>query len=137
MSRARKEIAIGIVTYDDKVLLAERANTESNESGETLSWVFPGGKLEDGESPEEAATREIAEETGYKCIVKQRIFEGEHPSFPAYVYYIACELKQGTERAETSDIAIRRSLFVPKSVIKDYVTSTINPHVAHFLDTEQ
>jgi len=30
-------------------------------------WVFPGGHLEAGESPEAAARREFLEETGYAC----------------------------------------------------------------------
>jgi 8-oxo-dGTP diphosphatase len=30
-------------------------------------WVFPGGHLEPGESPEAAARREFLEETGYAC----------------------------------------------------------------------
>lgn len=29
-------------------------------------WVIPGGRIEGGESPEKAASREIAEEVGYK-----------------------------------------------------------------------
>ncbi len=136
MKKARNEIAIGIVIDQDKVLLAERESSESNGSGELLSWVFPGGKLENGESPEQAVTREIVEETGYQCIANHRITEGDHSSFPVYIYYIACELQRDIERAETSDVAIRHSQFVPKSEIKDYVTSTINPHVARFLGIE-
>ena len=32
-------------------------------------WSFPKGKCEDGESEEEAAVREVEEETGLRCIL--------------------------------------------------------------------
>jgi 8-oxo-dGTP diphosphatase len=36
-------------------------------------WTFPKGKLEDGESEEEAALREVEEETGLRCRLGQEL----------------------------------------------------------------
>jgi mutator protein MutT len=47
----------GIVAKDGKVLVMHRVN-----KGDEY-WVFPGGGVEAGETPEQAAVREIAEET--------------------------------------------------------------------------
>jgi len=56
----RLDIALAIPVRDDRVLVARR--------GEGLHlaghWEFPGGKIEKGETPAEAARRELAEETG-------------------------------------------------------------------------
>lgn len=49
----------GVVTNDDGQVLLQRR-------GDRGSWGFPGGAVEYGESLEEAAVREIYEETGLK-----------------------------------------------------------------------
>jgi 8-oxo-dGTP diphosphatase len=36
-------------------------------------WTFPKGKLEDGESEEDAALREVEEETGLHCRLEQEL----------------------------------------------------------------
>jgi 8-oxo-dGTP pyrophosphatase MutT (NUDIX family) len=36
-------------------------------------WSFPKGKLEDGESEEEAALREVEEETGLRCRLEREL----------------------------------------------------------------
>lgn len=54
----------GIIIKDGKVLLV-RYRDEKN-----TYLVIPGGGIEDGESLASAAEREIAEETGIKCIAK-------------------------------------------------------------------
>lgn len=54
-------VAAAVITRaDGKVLLAQRP------SGKAFAgyWEFPGGKLEPGESPRDALTRELAEELG-------------------------------------------------------------------------
>ncbi len=49
----------GIVVRDGAVLLVHRPRYGD--------WSFPKGKLEDGESWEEGALREVEEETGLRC----------------------------------------------------------------------
>ncbi|MCF6345515.1 MAG: Nudix family hydrolase [Thiomicrorhabdus sp.] len=55
-----KEIAIGVLKRDGLVCLTLRQSHQSF-SG---CWEFPGGKIEGGESPVEALTREVKEELG-------------------------------------------------------------------------
>ncbi len=53
-------VAATLVNDDNEVLLAQRPE------GKRLAgkWEFPGGKVEAGESPEEALVRELEEELG-------------------------------------------------------------------------
>ncbi len=54
-----------IVIYNqDKVLLVKRKNTNYFKN----YYGLPGGKIENGETPEEAAKRELLEETGISLI---------------------------------------------------------------------
>jgi 8-oxo-dGTP diphosphatase len=69
-------VGIGImIVKDDKVLLGKRHEDPKRASsllrGEG-TWTMPGGKLDFGESLEEAAFREVLEETGMK-IHKERL----------------------------------------------------------------
>lgn len=56
-----------------------------------LSWEIPGGRIEPGETPQEAAIRECLEETGVRC-GELRALAGYHPGMdvfcnPTYLYY--------------------------------------------------
>jgi len=51
--------AYGVIVVDDQLLL-----THWNEHGRT-GWTLPGGGMEAYETPEQAAVREIREETGF------------------------------------------------------------------------
>ena len=56
-------VVTGVIKREDKFLLGKRP-----ESGSMAGvWEFPGGKIEQGESPEEALARELKEELGIEA----------------------------------------------------------------------
>ena len=54
------QVVAGILQSDGKILVGQRTAAQSH----PLKWEFPGGKVEPGESPEQALTRELEEELG-------------------------------------------------------------------------
>jgi len=72
---SREHSAGGVVFEDGLVLLILTVNLK----GEKV-WTFPKGRLEPGETPETAALREVLEETGYECRIKEALFKA-HYSF--------------------------------------------------------
>ncbi|HHU61470.1 MAG TPA: (deoxy)nucleoside triphosphate pyrophosphohydrolase [Natronincola sp.] len=61
-----------IIRNDDKVLLCQR-----KEGALAGKWEFPGGKIENDETPEECIVREVEEELGITVEV-ERIYQAVH-----------------------------------------------------------
>src|SRR3954454_24945857 len=59
-------------------------------------WLFPGGTLEPGESPAQAAVRGCLEETGLPVRVEREIGRRAHPVTGRHVVYLACTLPTAT-----------------------------------------
>lgn len=62
-------VVVGLVIKKGKVLMVQRNEPEAKDAH--LKWEFPGGKVDFGETPEQAVVREIQEETGIVCKVKR------------------------------------------------------------------
>src|SRR5580698_5684213 len=54
------EVVAGVLEDRGKILICRRRGDQTH----PLKWEFPGGKLEEGESPEAALVRELHEELG-------------------------------------------------------------------------
>jgi 8-oxo-dGTP diphosphatase len=79
-------ISTAIIVDDGKVLMIRRREREGK-----LLWAFPGGGIEAGESAEEAAVRETAEEVGLEVKVERTLGERVHPNTGRHMTYVACE----------------------------------------------
>ena len=69
-THARIEVVAGVFIRDGHVLLAQRAADVPY----PLRWEFPGGKVNPGESPEEALRRELAEELNVTAHVGEELW---------------------------------------------------------------
>jgi 8-oxo-dGTP pyrophosphatase MutT (NUDIX family) len=58
---ALKAAGVALVTPQGRALFLQRSKSGDH----PLEWCFPGGVIEDDETPEEAMTRELREETGF------------------------------------------------------------------------
>lgn len=70
-------LAAAILVHDAHVLVVQRSVTEKFLPG---VWGVPCGKLDPGETPEEAAVRELREETGLTGKVVRKVGESKFSS---------------------------------------------------------
>ena len=84
---------VGAALLHEGRLLAARRSAPPELAGR---WELPGGKLEPGESPEQALVRELREELGIEAEPLERV-PGEWPLKPPYVLQVwTARLLSGT-----------------------------------------
>jgi len=124
-------VACALVDTDNRVLLAQRPE------GKSLAglWEFPGGKLEAGESPEDALVRELAEELGIvvrkPCLAPlafaSHAYETFHLLMPLYV----CRRWEGMVQSREGQALA----WVRPNKLRDYpMPPADEPLIAHLTD---
>lgn len=83
-------VSMAVVVASGRVLMIRRQVREGR-----LSWAFPGGKIEQGETAEAAAVREALEETGLAVEPTRLLGSRVHPDTGRPIAYIACTATAG------------------------------------------
>ena len=85
-------VVAAVIRKDDKIFATQRGYGEFKDG-----WEFPGGKIEEGETPEQALTREIKEELNTEIQVGKLIdtIEYDYPKFHLSMDCFWCEIMQG------------------------------------------
>jgi 8-oxo-dGTP diphosphatase len=71
---ALRFVAAALILRDGQVLIGQRRADQPMPS----MWEFPGGKIEPGESPEQALARELNEELGIHAVIDQPVIRIRH-----------------------------------------------------------
>ncbi len=86
-------VVAGIIEKDNKILCMLRDVGKFEYT--SLKWEFPGGKIEEGETHEEALTREIMEEMDMDIVIGEHYLDIKHeyPDFILNMYCYKCDAK--------------------------------------------
>ncbi|MFE9790125.1 NUDIX hydrolase [Streptomyces goshikiensis] len=124
----QRRVAGAVVVHEGRVLLVRRRVAEGQ-----LSWQFPAGKVEPGESCDEAAVRETKEEAGLDVVPVVRLGERVHPITSRQVSYTACEVLGGAAHVADAD-EIAEVAWVTLSEIPQYIPYGLFKPVQQHLD---
>lgn len=85
-------VVAAVIRKDNKIFATQRGYGEFKDG-----WEFPGGKIEEGETPEQALAREIKEELDIDINVGELIdtIEFDYPNFHLSMDCFWCEIVQG------------------------------------------
>jgi 8-oxo-dGTP diphosphatase len=120
VERKRTLVVAALIRRAGKVLVSQRRADQPM----PLLWEFPGGKVEAGESPAEALTREIREELGCEIRVgriEEVVFHA-YAAFDLYMLVYNCTLTrlgspaadpEGGVEIEVHPVAVERVAWVP------------------------
>ncbi len=92
------EVAAAMISREDgRILICQRPETKAR----ALGWEFPGGKIESGETVQEALIRECREELAIDICAGAEIAQVEYayPDVCVHLHLLACSIQSGAPAA--------------------------------------
>lgn len=85
----RVEVVAAVIRKGDRIFATQRGYGDFKDW-----WEFPGGKMEEGETPEEALRREIREELDSEILIDKFLntVEWDYPNFHLTLHCYMCSL---------------------------------------------
>jgi 8-oxo-dGTP diphosphatase len=124
----RPPIAAAVIVKGRRVLLVRRRVKEGS-----LSWQFPAGEVEAGETAGQAAVREAGEEVGLTVAETKNLGERVHPATGRTMVYIACDVVDGDARV-VDDEELVELAWAAQSQLAEYVPYGFFEPVQQYLD---
>lgn len=92
VTEKRIEVVAAIIQEEDNIFATQRGYGEFKDG-----WEFPGGKMEPGETPQEALVREIREELDTEIRVGELVdtVEYDYPNFHLTMHCFLCTIQSG------------------------------------------
>ena len=87
------KVVAAIIAQEGKIFATQRGYGEFKDG-----WEFPGGKIEEGETPQQALVREIQEELDTEVEVGDLLgtVEYDYPTFHLSMQCFLCRIKSGS-----------------------------------------
>ena len=109
-------VSIALINNENEILLSKRPK-KKHLSG---FWEFPGGKVEEGETPEKALIREVKEELNIdindKCIAPLSFSEFDYKNFQLLLLLYVCRRWDG----EPMSMENNKLEWVKPNMLRDY-----------------
>lgn len=86
-------VAAAVILKDGKVYATQRGYGDYKDG-----WEFPGGKIEPGETPDQALIREIREELDIGIVPEEKLctVKSDYPAFRLHMECFLCRMTEGT-----------------------------------------
>ena len=124
-------VAVALVDEDGRVMIARRPNGKSMAG----LWEFPGGKIEAGETPEDALIRELKEELAIDvkkpCLAPLVFASHEYEEFHLLMPLYICRKWQGDVRPQEEQTV----KWVRPARLRDFEMPPADiPLISHLID---